>query len=451
MLIKSFKINVTICNPIQIYTDYVNYIQYSLNGINWSTKEYGYIYICNFIGIIYINITSTINKNLRFYINQGSACEYSVDNFLITINSNNSNFIDFELPLNSNYSNSYSTYIKSDNCELNSIYLYYISNISCLKYNYSISHLAWGNYYVDNYNLSYYITTNQTNCSILIYISNNTLLSIYTSNVLFYNNSQILDYLQIGNIYNLSSFVAKLDGGLSTFISNTINHTYLIQSMNNSEVFKNIEYLNHYDFSPLLNYYNIYINTTININNYTIFNSNFIVVNNSFANITIKKFIPIYIKIINSNIIASDVKIEGISFSGNNTLNLLGSFDVNGTANFSGNINININNNVSSIILITYLNHTGEFSNITINNISACKFIYAESQLMILTRDECSTDRGDSNDKGNGNTIILYIVIPITVVVIIIIISIVLLKVKLFRKKLFPHRDRTFFKPTPKQ
>jgi len=442
----SFKINLTICDPININTDYFNYIQYSYDGITWSNKDYGFSYLCSKIGIIYINITSTILESIRFDITQVNRCNYTkdsvADNYLINLVTNSTETI-FNFYIKGY---SYSTYVTSDNCELDN-YLYYESTYSLLKYNYSIgSSFAWSNNYLDTYNLSYYIKTNESkNCSILIYISSNIVNSIYTSNILFYNGSQVLDYLKIGNVYNLSSVEVTLDGGIST-VSYNSSHKYLIKSMNNSEVFKNIKYFepnpDDYDFSPLLKYYNIYINTSLIIDLNTIFISNYLVINNSFANINLT-LIPIYLNIINSStlFINEKVDVKGLSFSGNNTFNLIKTLtvNVNGSANFSGNLTINSQN-----ILITYFNHTGEFDNVVLNNKTLCKsqIIYTQSQLMILTRDECT-----DNTNTNTNTI-LYIVIPIILVIIIIIIAVVLLKVKLFRKKLFPHRDRTFFKPT---
>ena len=235
-------------------------------------------------------------------------------------------------------------------------------------------------------------------------------------------NNQYLWILDCANYtINGYTFIASESDVLSIYI-NPNKTNYKITSL-----FNNITMINPIGISTIVSNYVLNLENFIPLNNINLtlgsqldFNNLTIITNSSnisiFSNITINDFI------INNS------KIEL-----NNTLNITGCINIS-----------NSNITMSAKSKLYYSCRNGIFENVFISNRDNCEYNYKylESQLMIFTKDSCD------NSEPQSELNLLYIIIPIIVVIIVIIIVIVIVKVKVFREKIFPHRDKTFFRPT---
>lgn len=458
-----FKMVVTRCNPIIINTDHFNDISYSFDNISW-TKTIGYAFVCPMMGEIYIRIEQKIKlipKLLRWSAIQTGFC-------------NTTTMTNYVISEKASYNFSAIRYfgiVIISNCELKNTLSLSHSNISQINYNIDTAFALEFTTNTDIINISLDIEPKlgYTNCSINLYTTNLTLQDIFTANVLFVNSSNTnideLIVLQETASYNINHTEnITINGYLSCRPS-----MFEISNMKNSDVYSllanNIINITDY-FDSLLDYYQNIDSKTINIDEIFIIPiGNIVNLNNSFITINISQ-VPLGINIENSILIISKpVTIESLNISGNNTwiLNETSGSNIliNDTATLSGNLIVfGLNNYTQNYTLLQYKNVSQKFDNITIQNISDCIQTtpdYQQYKLVILfsVLPECQSIYNNSsniNESLSTEQLLYYIILPLLffLIIVAVVVSIVLLKVKYFRKKVFPHKDKAYFVPTLK-
>lgn len=447
----TIRINLTNTNVFNMFTDHVNIIKYTLDGINWSNDYKGQFYICNIKGYILINIISTTKSMIRFYTLDAKNCSVTGNNDTIinekiigdtTLNYTFNSFGMGLFIISDTPGCNFNTYIVCDDT-------FSIGN----KYNYSIgASFAQRRSTFTPYNIYLYIIpqNKQLECDIVIHLTSLIYIDFNTSPVLFYNNTQIINYLLINQTYDTNwNGVIPLDGGTSI---NSLN--FNVRNLNNLQVysiFKEYDFIDNLTyFQPLLVEYGDYIGSNVTINNNFNFTQN-LIINMSNMDINISN-IPVNITLQDSNIILyQDINIKGIDFQGNNTIIGNSSIFVN-DVNFSGLLTLDLNTTfirTESQTIMRYNNSNGVFTDIKVNNIDNCTKLvpkYTENQLSILFKVKYSCQDTISSG-GIPDNILYYIVIPIVVILVIlsIIIVILIVKVPSIRNRVFPHRDKLFY------
>lgn len=440
-----FKINVNSTNVINLFTDHMNVIKYSLDGIEWSNKYIGQFYTCNIFGEILINITSTTGSLLRFQTISVNNCNTTrhTDNIHVEQIRGNSTL---RYPTRS-FGFSLFVISNTTGCNLNT-YLYY-NGSNGNKYNYSIgSSYAQTISTIGDYDISLYIYpdtygANTKECEVIIHITDLTYNTQYTSPVLFYNGTQIIEYLLLNKTYDPSwSGTINLDGGTS------INgFSFNITNLNNSQVYSIFKEFNLLDdvvyFQPLLISEGEYLDTDLSITSSFNFTKDLMIINST-VNINTSS-IPVNIILDNSFvIITQNVTIRSAEFQGNNTLNSNSTLNIQDHVILNGILTLDSTNYSGTHVVMTYNSSNGTFSKIgTKDPCVTSNPKYGETQLSVVfkIKEEC---RGTSEEDDG---ILYYVVIPIIVILVVlsIIAAILILKVPSIRKRVFPHRDRVHY------
>ena len=455
----SFKFLSSTCNPFSLETDYGNKIFYSYDKINWI---YGgnFVYIDSMLGYVYVNITT---NRYRLGINIKKLNNFSG----IT-----GNLISDQITSPKTYIFNYTTdklgFLVQSNtlgCKLqNSIE--YTSNITSdiLRYNFdSIFGLTTSWLYPFNatFNISLTIIPNK-NCNVSIYITNSLYLYAFISNILYYNNSQVVDYLILNQTYD-PYWNGSVD--LTTYLSSSFS-SVTVKNMDNAEVFAQMDKFSVPSgyFDPLLRYYGIYANSSVLIDPTFNFSTG-LIINNTFITIGNIPVIPVKMDLINATLVLSqETVITGeLSITGNTSLQLnQGVLIIENQTTISGdlyitdtiNVNSSVEGNGTILEILKFQNLTGKFDHIILTNISRClKYtpVYKESSLsLVFSKDDgCSQGPGGSGGSENNDTdmtiMIVTIVLVLAFAIIIGVIVIVVFKVRWCRQRVFPHRDRTKF------
>jgi hypothetical protein len=393
-------------------------------------------------GNIQIKITATITDNIRFYITENVVCptlSYTLNDTII----NEQITGDYNVTYNTRGYGFSSIWYTTNNCEFDTIFSF--NNIIYTNLTNYVLYDKNNNSYTVNYQ---FLPKDKINpCNITIHLSNLMNTFIYTNAVLIYGNTQIVDYLLLNQTYDMN-----WNGNVTLKSSSTVYTNYQFIKVNDSQVYfiiKNYPVNVTSYFDPLISYYGNYNVGTITLDgNFNLSNSN-LNFNNAYVNITLVD-IPIDTSVQDSTLLLNnDVSIKNIQFVGENQLILNNQSIINtSTADFSGNLTISISSTIpdnSNLTIIKYSNHTGEFDNLIIQNISNCtnyRVEYTKSALVAFFQVNTTC-----NSPG-GNTLFLYIIIPVIVFLVIstIIIVIVIFKVRKCRREVLPHRDRTMFK-----
>jgi len=207
------------------------------------------------------------------------------------------------------------------------------------------------------------------------------------------------------------------------------------------KLYTNVEY-----FTSLISFLSSYSGSNIIIDDgYNLTYITNININNSFINLNLDK-IPVTITLENSLLIVNEnTQINGINFKNNNTLVLQ-----NGTlieileANLSGNLTLITNQTEGNVTIMKYGNRTGTFENLDVKGIDNCTSaqpIYSETQLTVAFSVKQDCPKKEIDDY------LIYIIIGVIgfVVILIIIAVIIIFKVQWVRKRIFPHRDKTYY------
>jgi len=302
--------------------------------------------------------------------------------------------------------------------------------------------------YIDNFNIKLKITPNM-NCSVSIYLTNTTFYHYVISDVLYYNNNQITNYLVINDTYDpYWNGTININGYLSSY-----NPSIPVLPITNLVIFNNMSKFNVSSgyFDPLLKYYGVYppssllytyiMSTSITLDSSFNFSTD-LLVNNSILNINVSS-IPIRLDIQNSLLILPPnyLSIDSLALS-NSTLQINdGQLIIIKQANFSGTLHIS-NLTGTNGTLINYGSRRGQFDSIIINNSTdKCgdyNFTYTPSSLQYLfkPRSDCTTPDDPTLE---------YIILGVCggIIVIALIIIVIIFGVKWCRKRVFPHENRT--------
>lgn len=453
-----FKFNVTSCLPIKMLTKHDTIVTYSYDGINWSNEMIGMGYVSPNIGWIYFNLTSIISENIHLYLYQSSTCINYYKNTTIF-----STYIIGDTVLRYNISTpKLSMFMYSNNCKYTSR-LNYTSSFYNNKYTYDIdssfgAHTSLGGS-KDNYTITLDVKPhNKTmNCSLNIYF--NILLdsSNYSSRSLFNNGSQVNTVLAVNESYDINwSGGVILDGGAAVAPSFEIQPVKF-QSMSHQEVYNNIDKLSQYVspgyFDPLLRYFGKYINSNLSLVSNFNFTTN-LTISNSTLSINVMQ-VPVSLNINNSLLILppNDIQVQGINFTGNNTLRVgtgvltIISANLGGTLSIQGEIK-------NGTVIMGYTNYSGTFESVNINiNSSECDkckdcdsdsgcecdytLKYDTNRLVVLLNEDVS-------ECGGTDMILMLIIVSICmgIIIILLITIIIIFNVEWCKKRIFPHRDR---------